>query len=243
MIVLLKMRLMNMTEIVENNDAADIFWHEVDGSHLRSNITFVGQENFSYVYSEQKSDLKAIHIYCRFLDEVLTLIVNETNRNAEQTINKQTHTRKARINQWKPTNTEEITKFLGLIIFQLLLRYIHFADNLTAEPGDRLHKLRDIFTLVQEKFTNEVVTIDETLVPFRERFLFRQYIPNKRHRYGLKIFKLCNPVGYTLKMNIYTGQKDPNASHGKGLAQRIVETLSEQYLNEGRTIITDNFYT
>ncbi|KAJ8937801.1 hypothetical protein NQ314_011707 [Rhamnusium bicolor] len=155
--------------IVEDEVSED----EMDGSHLCSNITFVGQVNFSYhdgVYTDQNSDLKAIHIYRRFLDEeVLTLIVTGTNRNAEQTLNKQM--RKARINQLKPTNREEVTKFLGFII---------------------------------------------------GRVLFRKYIPNKRHQYGLEIFKLCSPVGYTLKINIYTGQKDPNASDGNGLAQRIV---------------------
>ena len=33
--------------------------------------------------------------------------------------------------------------------------------------------------------------IDESLVPFRARIVFRQYIPSKRYKYSIKIFKLC----------------------------------------------------
>lgn len=37
----------------------------------------------------------------------------------------------------------------------------------------------------------ESMRIDETIVPFKGRLSFRQYIQNKRHRYDIKIFKLC----------------------------------------------------
>nr|CAI5865506.1 unnamed protein product [Callosobruchus analis] len=79
------------------------------------------------------------------------------------------------------------------------------------------------------------------MIPFKGRLLFRQYIPTKRHKYGLKIFKLCDSVGYTFRMSLYTGQSFFDKR--TGLAEKIVLDLTDCYLNQGRTIVTDNYYT
>lgn len=54
---------------------------------------------------------------------------------------------------------------------------------------------------------NENVCIDETMVPFRGRLSFKQYIPGKRHKYSVKIFKLCLNKGYTFNLKIYRGKE------------------------------------
>ena len=90
------------------------------------------------------------------------------------------------------------------------------------------------------KTPGEHIVIDETMIPFRGRLHFRQYIPGKSHKYGVKIFKLCDRVGYTYNMRIYAGKDD---DHAIGLATSVVLILSEQYLECGRTLCTDNFYT
>lgn len=46
------------------------------------------------------------------------------------------------------------------------------------------------------------------MIPFRGRLLFRQYIPDKRHKYGIKVFKICDTTGYTYSVEIYTGKTD-----------------------------------
>jgi hypothetical protein len=33
--------------------------------------------------------------------------------------------------------------------------------------------------------------IDESMIAFQGRLIFKQYIQTKRHRYGIKVFKLC----------------------------------------------------
>nr|CAI5845623.1 unnamed protein product [Callosobruchus analis] len=53
---------------------------------------------------------------------------------------------------------------------------------------------------------DENVCIDETMVPFRGRLKFRQYIKGKRHKFGIKLFKLCMSGGYLLHAKIYCGQ-------------------------------------
>lgn len=86
----------------------------------------------------------------------------------------------------------------------------------------------------------EKVCIDESVVPFLGRLIFRQYLKNKRHRYGVKIFKLCVEGGYTLQYKIYSGkEKEPT----KDVSAKVVMELMEPYLNFGRTVYTDNWYT
>ena len=56
-----------------------------------------------------------------------------------------------------------------------------------------------------------VVTIDQTMVPWRGRLLFKQYIPGKAHKYGVKIYKIAATNGYTWNVMVYTGQQDGTA--------------------------------
>lgn len=48
----------------------------------------------------------------------------------------------------------------------------------------------------------EFICIDETLVPFKGKLKFKQYITNKRHKYGVKVFKLCLENGYLYDLSI-----------------------------------------
>nr|CAI5825990.1 unnamed protein product [Callosobruchus analis] len=243
---------------VQNDVINQEDWQEVNCRNLRFDIMFSGNSwcnDHPEEYPQDKTALQPIHVYSQFLDsEILELIVQETNRNAEQQKNKKVHTRFSRIQQWKPTDASEMKKFFGIILymglanlpqiseywstdilyknqlvpkvisrnrFQLLLRFVHFADNETADTNDRLYKIREIFNKMEQKFSQnfipgEMIVVDETMIPFKGRLLFRQYIATKKHKYGLKIFKLCDSVGYTFRMSLYTGQS---------------------------TIVTDNYYT
>lgn len=78
------------------------------------------------------------------------------------------------------------------------------------------------------------------MIPFVGHLSFRQYIKNKRHRYGIKIFKLCINDGYTIGFKIYAGQE---TIPGVAVSTKILMELAADYLDEGRTMFTDNWYT
>ncbi|KAL4009164.1 hypothetical protein ACER0C_003016 [Sarotherodon galilaeus] len=72
------------------------------------------------------------------------------------------------------------------------------------------------------------VTVDERLVPFRGRCPFRQYMPSKPARYGIKIWVACDArSSYAWKMQIYTGKPDKRGPPEKHLAARVVLDLTE----------------
>lgn len=129
--------------------------------------------------------------------------------------------------------------------FEMILKFIHFSDNQTANTEDRLYKVRDGIDMFiknyQKVFTpGEKICVDESLVAWRGRLLFRQYIPNKAAKYGIKIFKLCTDKGYTWNLLIYCG-KSQNAE--TEVSENTVMVLAKDLLGDGRTLYTDNYYT
>ena len=127
--------------------------------------------------------------------------------------------------------------------FQILLRSLHFEDNSKLDKNDRLGKISSLLTTMNRNFKKvyrpgETVVVDESLIPWRGRLVFRQFIPTKAHKYGIKLFKLCTAEGYTYSFEVYTGAKDKQCSPGD-----ICKRLMEGLLHEGRTLYIDNFYT
>ena len=84
--------------------------------------------------------------------------------------------------------------------------------------------------------------IDESKIAFQGRFIFKQYIQTKRHRYGVKVFKLCVSPCYTLKFKIYS-DKESVVDKNDSVFSRIVMNLVDEYLDFGCTLYVDNWYT
>lgn len=127
--------------------------------------------------------------------------------------------------------------------FEIILRMIHFSDNSAPHPS-KLHKIQPLVDLLVKNFKDlynpeEYVCVDETLLPFRGRLSMRQYIKSKRHKYGVKLFKLCSGLGYTYNVKIYAGKEDDV----RVTPESIVDYLTSDVINEGRTLTIDNWYT
>lgn len=85
------------------------------------------------------------------------------------------------------------------------------------------------------------MTGDEQLIPLRGRFPFRQYIPSKPGRYGIKLFALCDAeTYYAYRMQVYTGRAR-NARREENQGTRAILDLTEGL--QGRNITCDNFFT
>jgi len=226
-----------------------------------------------------------ISFFFLFIDEeVLSLIVENTNLYAEQEIIKaiveETISPNSRLQSWIDTDADEIKVFFGVLLwmgldkkptisdywnrdilytspaskymsrnrFELLLKMIHFSDNEKCLPNNKLFKIQPLLDLLNKNFSlmydaGQSVTIDESMVPFRGRLNFRQYIPTKRHRYGVKILKVCLLSGYTWFAKIYSGKQYTAQDQNMSVTTQITMELMTQLLDEGRTLFTDNFYT
>lgn len=133
--------------------------------------------------------------------------------------------------------------------FLLILRCLHFSKN-AQQPGqpqtpDRLHKVRRLIDDFNNKMTavyypQRELSLDEEMVLWRGRLLFRQYIKGKRHKYGIKLYTLTEPHGLILKFIVYCGAVDDLG--GKGHAANVVLKLMQGKLGNGHSLYMDNFY-
>ncbi|XP_061089207.1 piggyBac transposable element-derived protein 4-like [Conger conger] len=110
---------------------------------------------------------------------------------------------------------------MPLRTFNTFSRMIRF-DNRESRPGqcvpDKLAPIRDVW----EKWTERLpclynpgpeVTVAERLVPFRGRCPFRQYLPRKPGRCGVKIWTVCDArSSYAWNMRVCTGRAASAAS-------------------------------
>jgi hypothetical protein len=52
------------------------------------------------------------------------------------------------------------------------------------------------------------------MTPWRGRLFFKQYIPGKGHKYGVKLYKICLPGGYTHGFEVYAGKNQNSTAKG-----------------------------
>ena len=147
--------------------------------------------------------------------------------------------------------------------YQAIKKFIHWNDNSAAPAADdpdrdRLYKIRPLVSHLSEKFQefftpSANISIDECLLLYKGRLVWRQYIPLKRSRFGIKIYALCDSVtGYTYRFRIYTGAQDPATDITNDLpadcgsmlsSEQIVIWLMQPLLDKSYALYTDNYYT
>ena len=134
-----------------------------------------------------------------------------------------------------------------------VLRYLHFADNRneperTDENFERLWKIQDRFEILNSTFStfynpSENLAVDEVFVCFKRRVIFKQYIPKKHKRFGIKIFKLCDSTGYMYGMKLYLGKdRQHTAQHVKANHMAVTE-LTRKIEGHGHELYMDNFFS
>ncbi|CAG4938111.1 unnamed protein product [Parnassius apollo] len=129
--------------------------------------------------------------------------------------------------------------------FELLLQMLHFSQDDDANKADRLHRVKSLLDKLNHNFKSNYIPgqdicIDESMVPFRGRLIFRQYNKQKRHKYGIKLFKLCCLLGYTYRVNVYAGKQHEQINI---TPQSVVMNLCQDLLNKGHCLYRDNWYT
>jgi hypothetical protein len=136
---------------------------------------------------------------------------------------------------------------MGRDRFLSILRCLHFAPNPPAgvNPENRLFKISPLIDYFNKKmldiyYPQRNLCIDESMVLWRGRLSFRQYIPNKRHKYGVKFYMLTEPSGIIIKFLIYTGALGDFG--GVGHAANVVLHLLHEKLDVGHAIYMENFY-
>jgi len=119
------------------------------------------------------------------------------------------HTVQGRLEDYWTKMEQVRTPFCGQTMARArychILRFLHFTDNNrngVDRTDDRLWKIRDLFEIIRTNFSkfynsSEYLAVDEVILKFKGRIVFKHYSLKKRKRFGIKMFKLCDSTGYT----------------------------------------------
>ena len=144
-----------------------------------------------------------------------------------------------------------VADVMGKSRYMKINQYLHAADSsqqiAAGNDGyDPLFKVRPILDTVRAtcKDRNKPsaeISIDEAMVGFNGRLHWKQYIPSKPTKYGIKIWCAAEAkTGYLLNFAVYTG-KQGGVEHGLG--HHVVMNVGVDYLNIYRIFYFDNFFS
>lgn len=126
-------------------------------------------------------------------------------------------------------------------------RFDDYESRRQNQSTDKFAPIRDIWNKWSELLPvyhncGENVTIDEQLLAFHGRCSFRQYMPSKPAKYGIKFWVLVDTdSSYVWKIQPYLGKVVPNASPEVQQGKRVVLDLIDGL--KGQNVTVDNFFT
>lgn len=160
---------------------------------------------------------------------------------------------------WSDTIGLDLVKnTMSINTFERIRASLHFNDNdkqiPRGEPGhDKLHKLRPVIDSLLGTFSSvrmeECLSIDEQMCSTKVRHHLRQYVQNKPHKWGYKLFVLCSTSGFAYEFEIYSGQEnDPDSrlpgEPDLGASSNVVVRLSRDIPKHvNHKLYFDNYYT
>ena len=130
-------------------------------------------------------------------------------------------------------------------------RQLHFINNSSLPlPGsqnyDKIGKVRHVLNLIEERFLAVYnphceCTIDEAMIPYKGRSSFKQFMPNKPVKRGMKVWMRADSHnGYVSEFQVYVGKTGDSE---KGLGSRVVKDLTKKISKQYYHIYFDNFFS
>jgi len=120
---------------------------------------------------------------------------------------------------------------------------------LVKKENTRLWKLGKILPSLIKNFEDcinpgEYLCVDESLLSFKGRLSFKQYMPLKRSRFGFKYFALVDcEMKFLTKLRVYLGKSSNNNTIKKfGIGGSTVLLLLDESIGRNHKLIIDNCF-
>ncbi|KAB0805083.1 hypothetical protein PPYR_02053 [Photinus pyralis] len=113
---------------------------------------------------------------------------------------------------------DAVSRCLSRNRFEEIKRYLHLADNSTANSSnDKMHKVRPLMNLINKNFQqwgvfHQDLSVDEAMIKYFGHHPAKQFIRGKPVRFGFKDWMLCSYNGYCYKFDTYCGKSDSNTN-------------------------------
>lgn len=158
---------------------------------------------------------------------------------------------------WKSTWPFEIPAIPQIMTrtrFERITKYFHVNDTSQnpprRQPGhDKLCHIRPVLAAVNDACLNNYrphreQSVDEGMIAFKGRLSFKQYLPAKPTKFGIKVWERADPHnGYVHEFQIYTGKSDTAGAREEGLGTRVVKDLTRKIIGKKHVVYMDNFFS
>jgi hypothetical protein len=138
--------------------------------------------------------------------------------------------------------------------FQQILSWFRCYDCENCDVTDPLCKIRPFLQIVQTVCKDNYlprrnIAVDETLVLYKGRLRFRQYMPNKRAKFGIKVHCASeSQTGYLWNFRIHSTSA-ANDEFGREqaprlpISERIVVELVQDLFGMGHRVFCDSWFS
>ncbi|GMF37917.1 unnamed protein product [Phytophthora fragariaefolia] len=130
-----------------------------------------------------------------------------------------------------------------------ILRDLHFVNNEAPRVRDKIWKLRPVVDIIQPRLLSgwshpSKFSFDEGVLPeTSKRNTTRMFMPNKPHRYGTKMFMVCDSIYVGKREAADTDQQAFNNKTGAAAVIRNLKIVLEDQPPSFRLVVVDRFYT
>ena len=170
----------------------------------------------------------------------------------EMLINKDRYAQYWRSKDINLTYTPGFPETMARDRFLAIWSCLHCVDenDATVDKTDKIYKSRPVFNIILENFQYYYVaychmSLDEGMIPTKNKLSFRQYIKDKPIRWGIKTFLLCDSRnGYICNAEVYTGRRDDaTVIPDLGVTGNLVVRLCANHTGQNYSLYTDRYYT
>ena len=87
------------------------------------------------------------------------------------------------------------------------------------------------------------MSVDEAMIANRGRLSFRQYIPSKPTKYGIKVWEACDARnGFCFDFDVYLGRPTGMEAWESALGRKTVLKLTEKLRDKHYHVYFDNYF-
>ena len=129
--------------------------------------------------------------------------------------------------------------------------FLHVVDEMDeqVDKTDAIYKVRPFLNFLLDKFRfyyqpKQHLSLDEAMIPLKNRLAIKQYIKDKPAKFGVKSFVICEgETGYILGAEIYTGRTRQEID-GIGITGNVVNRLLTSAEADGKRhiLVMDRYY-
>ncbi|CAC5370491.1 unnamed protein product [Mytilus coruscus] len=206
----------------------DFLYYEQGLPHL---FTPTGRTGPTRIMPQDKSPLDFFKLFLNHV--LLEMLIEQTDTYAK--LQKENHPNEKKMPWVRPT-IHEMNAIFGLC-FEMGVDRKPSTRMLTTQqplPGnenyDPLYKIKPLLTHFNTTFQQEYtphrnITVDETMIPFKGRVQFKQYMAQKPHKWGVKAWVLADSQhSYIQYVDIYPGRNAIPQTHlGSSVVKRCLE--------------------